>query len=46
MEEKSEPNRFLIILLFLLFGVLSGMIVVLFRFYFLKEKNVLEKISS
>ncbi len=46
MEEKSEPNRFLIIFLFLLFGVLSGMIIVLSRFYFSKEKNVLEKINS
>ena len=39
MEEESEPNRLLIVILSLLLGVLLGMIIVLFRYYFSKEKN-------
>tara|TARA_Y200000002_G_scaffold30404_1_gene22562 strand:+ start:1557 stop:2525 length:969 start_codon:yes stop_codon:yes gene_type:complete len=46
MEEKSEPNRILIVILSLILGVFLGMIIVLYRHYFLKEKNALEKISS
>tara|TARA_B100000989_G_scaffold143755_1_gene107113 strand:+ start:987 stop:1955 length:969 start_codon:yes stop_codon:yes gene_type:complete len=46
MEEKSEPNRILIVILSLILGVFLGMIIVLYRHYFFKEKNALEKISS
>ena len=46
MEEKSEPNRILIVILSFILGVFLGMIIVLYRHYFLKEKNALEKISS
>ncbi len=43
MEKRSEPNRFLIIFLSLILGVFLGMIIVLFRHYFLKEKDALKK---
>jgi hypothetical protein len=38
MEKKSEPNRFLIFILSLIFGALSGMIIVLLRYYFSEVK--------
>ena len=46
MEKNSEPKRSQIIILFFLLGAFLGMIVVLFRYYFSKEKNVLERISN
>lgn len=46
MEEKSEPNRFVIIILSLLSGAFLGIIIVLYRYYFSKEKNALEEVSS
>ena len=39
MEKKSEPKRILIMFLFFLFGSMLGIIIVLFRHYFLKEEN-------
>ena len=46
MENRSEPNRFQILILSLLLGTFFGIIIVLFRHYLSKEKNALEKISS
>ena len=45
MEEKSEPNRSQIVVLFIIIGVFLGMIIVMFRHYFSEEKNVTERIS-
>lgn len=45
MEKKSEPKRILIIFLFFLFGSMLGIIIVLFRNYFLKEENEEENIN-
>ena len=45
MEEKSEPNRSQIVVLFIIIGVFLGMIIVIFRHYFSEEKNVTERIS-
>ena len=39
MEKKSEPNRFLIFILSLILGLLSGIIIVLLRHYFSEEKK-------
>ena len=46
MEKKSKPNRLLIVILFVVFGGFLGMIIVLFKHYFLKDKNALEKLRS
>ncbi len=46
MEKEAEPNRFLIIILSLLLGFFFGIVIVLFRHYFLKEKNALEITSG
>ena len=46
MEKKSEPNRRLIVILSFMLGAFLSMIIILFSHYFLKEKNILEKISS
>ncbi|MBK57169.1 MAG: chain length determinant protein [Flavobacteriaceae bacterium] len=46
MEKKSGPNRFLIVILSLIFGIFLGMIIVLIRHYFSKEKYASERISS
>ena len=46
MENRSEPNRFQILILSLLLGTFFGIIIVLFRHFFSKEKNALENISS
>ena len=43
MEKRSEPNRFLIVILSFMLGVLLSTIIVFFRHYFLKEKNALKK---
>ena len=40
MEKKLEPNRLLIFFLSLIFGIFLGMIVVIFRHYFSKEKTL------
>lgn len=45
MEEKSEPKRVLIIILSILFGSMLGIIVVLFRHFFILGKNVEKKAS-
>ena len=45
MEKQSEPKRILIISLFFLFGSMLGIIIVLYRHYFLVEKNEEENIS-
>ena len=39
MEEKSKPNRPEIVLLSIIIGVFLGMIIVLFRHYFLEKKT-------
>ncbi len=46
MEKKSKPNRLLIVILFVVFGGFLGMIIVLFKHYFLKDKNALERTSN
>ena len=46
MEEKSEPIRSLIIFLSFLLGMVLGIIIVLFRHYFLKDNSVSERISN
>ena len=46
MEKKSEPFRSLIVILYFIIGIFLGMIVVLFRHYFLNEKNALKKINN
>ncbi len=46
MEKKTEPNRFLIVILFLILGALFGIIIVLVRHYFSNEKYASERISS
>ena len=46
MEKNSEPKRSQIVILSFLLGAFLGMIVVLFRYYFSKEKNALERISN
>ncbi len=43
MEKKSEPNRLLIVILSFISGAFIGMIIVLVRHYFSKEKNALKK---
>ena len=44
MEEKSEPNRLLIFILSFILGALLGIIIVLFRYYFLdKKENTAER---
>ena len=39
MEQKSEPYRSLIVILFTFFGGLLGVLFVLFKHYFFEEKN-------
>tara|TARA_B100000989_G_C19511870_1_gene459508 strand:+ start:174 stop:1133 length:960 start_codon:yes stop_codon:yes gene_type:complete len=39
MEQKSEPHRSLIVILFTFFGGLLGVLFVLFKYYFFEEKN-------
>ena len=39
MEQKSEPHRPLIVILFTFFGGLLGVLFVLFKYYFFEEKN-------
>ena len=46
MEKKAEPNRFLIVILYLIFGALLGIIIVLIRHYFSNEKYASQRISS
>lgn len=46
MEKKSEPIRPLIVILSFIIGAFLGMIIVLFRHYFSKEENALDRISS
>ncbi len=45
MEKKSEPIRPLIVILSFIIGAFLGMIIVLFRHYFSKEENALDRIS-
>ena len=46
MEEKSWPNRYLILILSFISGVMLGMIIALYWYYYLNKKNSLETISS
>ena len=46
MEKKSEPQRTLIVNLFILFGCMIGIIMVLFRHYLSKEKITTKRISA
>ena len=46
MEKKSEPYRSLMVIYFTIFGLMLSGILVLFRYYFLKEKNTVNKINS
>ena len=45
MEKNSEPKRFLIVFLFFLFGCILSMTIILFRHFFLKEKNVAKRLT-
>ena len=46
MEEKSSPNRYLFLILSFISGVMLGMIIALYRYYYLNKKNSLETIRS
>lgn len=46
MEKKSEPYRSLMVIYFTIFGLMLSGILVLFRYYFSKEKNTVNKINS
>jgi len=46
MEEKSWPNRYLILILSFISGVMLGMIIALYRYYYLNKKNSSETITS
>ena len=46
MEKKSEPYRSLMVILFAIFGLILGGIIILIRHYFSKENNTVKKINS
>jgi len=46
MEKKSEPKRSLIVILFFIIGAFLGIIIVMLKHYFSKDKNSLERINS
>ncbi len=46
MEKKSEPQRTLIVNLFILFGCMVGIIIVLIKHYLSKEKITIKRISA
>lgn len=46
MEEKSEPQRALIVILFFLTGGILGVMIILLKYYFILDKNADERTSG
>ena len=46
MEKESEPNRPLVFIFCLLFGVFIGIIIVFLKHYFFREQNAFKRIGS